>query len=165
MLLCMCSSFLFYFFLQIIWLSSQNFHCLAGFWVCLRLSDLFFELGVCIFLSCKCPILNQKCWSGVYLCIIHCFSSIFGLFIHESFGCQDILFHPMLFWGIVSPPQYVVLNIPRWLLALFSCRTNNNSNCASLLVYACVCVSVNCFLRNISLEVSFDWNVVKVYRS
>lgn len=76
-----------------------------------------FLLHMCMCIS-PTPSVNALAFqkSGVYhqvarLCLIHSFSSIFGLFIHESFGCQDIQFLLKLFWGLQSPPQPVVLNI------------------------------------------------------
>lgn len=62
-----------------------------------------FVLHMCMCIS-PTPSVNALAFqkSGVYhqvahLCLIHSFSSIFGLFIHESFGCQDILFLLKLF--------------------------------------------------------------------
>lgn len=79
--------------------------------VCLcQLIATKFSLGMCIFFQSKWLFFPKK-WGVahqvVYLCLIRCFSAIFGGFIHESFGCQDSLFQPMLFWGL-SPPQYVI---------------------------------------------------------
>lgn len=61
-----------------------------------------FLLHMCICIS-PTPSLNALAFqkSGAYhqvarLCLIHSFS-IFGLFIHESFGCQDIQFLLKLF--------------------------------------------------------------------
>lgn len=104
-----------------------------------------FLLHMCMCIS-PTPSVNALAFqkSGVYhqvarLCLIHSFSSIFGLFIHESFGCQDIQFLLKLFWGLQSPPQPVVLNIYVHIYISsfrnfwhFFHISKKNSNCASL---------------------------------